>query len=139
MEVFDDVYKTFKKGEKLCFVGHSLGCVFILHAVNKYNLKLDSAIFTSPFLTKLNKDWQIDLVNKSFYKKDFDFEKLKQLIPFSFAIYSDNDPYVEQKFFREFGMKMGSKSVVIEGGGHLNSEAGFSSFPLVFKLCRSRI
>ena len=97
LKTFAGVYKTFIKGEKLCFVGHSLGPLFILHVVDKYNLKLDSAIFVSPFLSKLGKSWQIDLVNQSFYKTDYDFAKLKKLIPVSYVLYSDNDPYVDRK------------------------------------------
>ena len=32
-KAFDEVYKTLKKDEKLCFIGHSLGPLFILHVV----------------------------------------------------------------------------------------------------------
>ena len=51
---FDKIYKTFRKGEKLCFIGHSLGPLFILHVVERYNIKLDSAIFVCPFLAALH-------------------------------------------------------------------------------------
>ena len=65
-EAFEPVYKSITKTEKLCFVGHSLGPVFILHIIEKYNLHLDSAVFVSPFLNRLNKYWQADKVNNSF-------------------------------------------------------------------------
>lgn len=52
-----------KKEKELCFVGHSLGPVFILHLVEKYNLQLDSAIFVAPFLRFLHGTWQIEYVN----------------------------------------------------------------------------
>ncbi len=74
--VFEKIMKGFKKGEKLCFVGHSLGPLFILHVVEKYGIKLDSAIFVSPFLDSLG-NWKVDIVNKTFYKTDFDWKKLK--------------------------------------------------------------
>jgi len=73
-----EVLPKIKKNEKLCFIGHSLGPLFILHIVEKFNLQLDSAIFVSPFLDKLNCDWQVNSVNSTFWKEDFDWENLKK-------------------------------------------------------------
>lgn len=134
-----EVLKNIKKEEKLCFIGHSLGPVFILHVVSKYNLQLDSAIFVSPFLTSLAKEWQFDLVNRTFYKTDFDFTRLRKLIPISYTLYSDNDPYVNKKYPIQFAKKIGSSLILVKGGKHLNSESGFTSFPLLFELCRTRL
>lgn len=136
---FEEFLPDLKKTEKLCFIGHSLGPLFILHVVSKYNLQLDSAIFVSPFLTKLNKSWQIDHVNKSFYKNNFDFEKLKRLIPVSYALFSDNDPYVDKKYSLEFTRKLGSAPIPVKKAGHMNSEVNLNEFPLVYELCKSRI
>ena len=65
-----------------------LGQFFILHLVDKYNLKLKLAIFVSPFFNFLNKEniWQFDHVNSSFYKTGFDFKKIKKLILNSYVI-----------------------------------------------------
>jgi len=134
--VFEDVYKDFKKGEKLCFIGHSLGPLFILHAVDKYDLQLEGAIFVAPFLEKLGKSWQIDLVNKSFYKTNFGFGKLRKLIPVSQVFYSDDDPYVESNFSLEFAQNLGSRLILVKGGQHMNSEAGYTSFSQVFESCK---
>ncbi|HLD57803.1 MAG TPA: alpha/beta fold hydrolase [archaeon] len=139
LAAFDKIYKTFKKDDKLCFVGHSLGCLFILHAVSKYNIKLDSVIFVSPFLEKLNKQWQIDLVNKTFYKKDFDFEKLKALIPVSYVLYSDNDPYVDKKYPLDFAKSINSSPIFVKKAGHMNLEVNLNEFPLVYELCKTRL
>ena len=65
LDIFADIKKKFKKNEQLCFIGHSLGCLFILHAVQKYNLFLDSAIFVNPFLEKLDKP-KFDQINSTF-------------------------------------------------------------------------
>ena len=108
--------------------------------VNKFNIKLDSAIFVSPFLSDIHgKVWQINLVNKTFYKTSFDFEKLRQLIPVSYVLYSDTDPYVKKKYFLEFAKKMKSSIITIKNGGHLNSQAGFVNFSLVLELCKTRL
>ena len=81
--------------------------------------------FISPFLEKLNTLWQIDKVNETFYKTNFNFGKIKKLIPVSIVIYSDNDPYVGRKLMEK----------LIINGGHFNKKAGFEKFPQLLKLC----
>ena len=141
--------KTFKKNvqpkinceDKLVFIGHSLGDVFILHLIDKYNLKLEAGIFVSPFLTLLNeKDiWQFDHVNGSFYKTDFGFKKLKEFIKKPYVIYGDDDPYVNVKHPVNFAKKLDSKAIVIKNGKHLNEESGYTKFPLILELCKDLI
>ncbi len=138
-KVFETVKNQFKAGEELCFVGHSLGPLFILHCVEKYNLKLDSAIFVSPFLRNLNRQWQIDLVNKSFYKTEFNFAKLRQLIPVSYVLYSDNDPYVDKNHSIGFGKMLKSSMLYVKQAGHMNIEVNLNEFPLVLELCKTRM
>lgn len=139
LKTFEMVYKGLK-GHKLCFIGHSLGPQFILHVVDKYNIQLDSAIFVSPFFQKLGGDtWQFDHVNGSFYKNDFDFQKLQKLIPQSYVLYSDNDPYVSESHPKEFAQKMNSALIPVKRAGHLNSEVNLNEFPLVFELCKTRL
>lgn len=138
-------FKTFEKSvllkinkeDELAFIGHSLAPVFMLHLVNKYNFKLQLAIFVSPFLTFLNEKniWQFDHVNSSFYKTDFDFKKLKKLITSSYVIYGDDDPYVDKKFPLDLAKKMNSKIIVVKNGGHLNEEFGYTKFPMILECC----
>ncbi|MBU0976579.1 MAG: alpha/beta hydrolase [Patescibacteria group bacterium] len=140
LKVFEKkVLPRIKKAKKVCFVGHSLGPVFILHLVNKFNIKLDSAIFVSPFLSDLGGDPRFKLVNKTFYKKDFDFKRLKKLIPISYVLYSENDPYVDKKYMFEFGKKMDSSLIEVRRAGHMNSEVNLNEFPLVLELCKTRL
>lgn len=124
--------------EPMVIVGHSIACVFILHAINQWNLHLDSAIFVAPFLEKLNKSWQIESANKSFYKSDFNFEKLRQLIPVSYSLYSKNDPYVETNYISDFANKMHSSQIEVRNAGHMGNSSGIIDFKLVLELCKSR-
>lgn len=139
MVEFEKILKAFKKDEKICFVCHSLSCVFTLHLLEKYGLKLDCAIFVAPFLEKLHHVWEIDLVNDSFYKTDFDFRKLQKQITDSYGLYSDNDPYVDQKYALDFINKMKSQKILVRGAKHMSASAGFTKFPLVLELCKTRI
>ncbi len=136
---FEKYLPEIKAADKLCFVGHSLGPLFILHVVEKYKLKLDSAIFVSPFLTKLGTEWQFDVVNKDFYNNNFDFNKLQVLIPTSYVLFSDNDPYVPSEQPKQFAEKLGSSIITVQKAAHMNSEVNLNEFPLVLELCKSRI
>jgi len=138
LEILEPIAKNLNKGEKLCFVGHSLGPLFILHVVEKFHLQLDSAIFVSPFLDTLDK-WEFNHANGSFYKTDFDFDNLKKLIPVSYVLYSDNDPYVKKEKSIAFGKALDSAIIPVRRAGHLNSEINLNEFPLVLDLCMTRI
>lgn len=140
LAVFEPIVKRFKKGEKLAFVGHSLGCVFILHIVTHFRLKLDSAIFVAPFMDKLGaKYWQFDHVNGTFYRTSWDFELLKKLIPTSYVLHSDNDPYVNRNHSLIFSKALDSSIIFVRRAGHMNSEVNLNEFPLVFELCNTRL
>lgn len=127
------------KKDKLCFVGHSLGPQFILHLISKFNIQLDSAIFVMPFQRLLGPDdWMFNVVNNTFMTEDFDYKKLKKLIPLSFSIYSDNDKYVLQEYCEDFAKKMQSTKIVVKGGDHINAPF-FTKLPLALELCKTRI
>lgn len=136
---FEKLYKTFDKKEKICFIGHSLGCLFALHIVAKFQLKIDSAIFVSPFLDRLNGKWQIDKANESFYKTDFDFENLKRLIPYTYVLYSDNDPYVKMQHSILFGKALESSNIFVRQAQHFSGSVKMNEFPLVFDLACTRL
>lgn len=140
LKVFEPIFESLKKREKLCFVGHSLGCVFLLHVVEKFNIKLDCAIFVAPFMDKLgDKYWQFDHANESFYKISWNFEKLKKLIPTSYVLHSDNDPYVDRNHSIIFSKVLDSSLIFVKRAGHMNSEVNLNEFPLVFELCNTRL
>lgn len=134
------VLSKIETNDKICMIGHSLGPLFILHAIEKYNLKLDCGIFVAPFMRDLgDKYWQFRLANRSFYKSEFDFKKLRKLIPVSYALYSENDPYVPSKEINFFAKKMNSSVIQVKKAGHLNANVNLNEFPLVLELCKSRL
>ncbi|MBI2617017.1 alpha/beta fold hydrolase [Candidatus Gottesmanbacteria bacterium] len=136
---FEEIRKDINDKDDLCFIGHSLGSLFILHLVERYNLRLDSAIFVSPFLSSLGKDWRFDRVNQSFYKTDFNFRALRKNIPTSYVLYSDNDPYVEKYLSVGFAKRLHSSLLMVKRAGHMNSEVNLNEFPLILELCKTRL
>ncbi len=139
MASYEEDLKDIHSSERLCFVGHSVGCLFILHLISRWSLTLDSAFFIAPFLRPLGGQWYFDYVNKTFYKHDFDFRKLKARIPTSYVLYSDDDPAVATKHSQEFARKLNSEEILVRGGKHFSTKSGFIEFPLLLELCKSRI
>jgi predicted alpha/beta hydrolase family esterase len=140
LQSFQDFYKkNVKKNEKLCFVGHSLGPLFILHVLEKFKIKLDSAIFIAPFYKELTTDWQIHEANKTFYKEDFNFNQLHELISTSYTLYSENDPYVPLLFAEDFAEKLHTQRILVKGAGHMSTDRNLKTFPLLLELCKTRI
>ena len=127
------------KSQPTIAVGHSLSPLFFLHTTNEYNISYESGIFVAPFLSKLGCDWQIDLANQTFYQDNFDWESLKTHLPISYIIYAQDDPYVKEEFPRIFAEKLGSQIIVTKTGGHFNTDSGFTQFPLLLELCKTRI
>lgn len=133
------VKKDFKSSDKLCFVCHSLGPLFSLHMLDKFPLKIDCAIFIAPFFSRLNKSKLIDHVNTSFYRTEFKFKKLQELIPESYVLYSNDDPYVDNNLSIEFAQKLHSRIVPIQNLSHMDSTIQLKKFPLLLELCKTRI
>lgn len=140
-KVFEETVLPDLKGkEKICFIGHSIGNVFILHLIEKFKIKLDCAIFVSPWLDQIPlDDWKYNKVNSSFYKTDFDFEKLIKYIPISYVLYSDTDPYIEPHRALHFAKVLESSHIMVRRAGHLNAEVNMNEFPLVYDLCLTRL
>jgi predicted alpha/beta hydrolase family esterase len=133
-----EVLPVLKGNDKIIFVGHSLAPVFILHVVSKFKLPLECAIFVSPFMDALDR-WEFNLVNTTFYKTDFDFEELKKLIPVSYVLYSDNDPFVTNNHSLLFAKALESSTILVHTAGHMNASVNLNEFPLVRDLCYSRL
>lgn len=131
------VYPQFNKEPKI-FIGHSLGPQFILHIVARYNLQLDSAIFVMPFSKLLGEnDWMFNVVNDSFMSERFDYQKLQELIPLSYTVYSDND-IVPSDLCISFAHKIKSIPILVKNAKHINAPL-FVKMPLVLELCKTRL
>ncbi len=139
MAYCEENLKGLQNTEKLCFVGHSVGCLFILHLISRWNLTLDSAFFVAPFLEKLGGRWEFDYVNKTFYKNDFDFNQLRKQIPASYVFYSDDDPAVPTRLSQEFAQQLGSHQILVHGAKHFSTSTGFTEFPQLLEIIKKRL
>ncbi len=139
-KVFQPVLNSLPKNEKLCFIGHSLGCIFILREVEKYHIHLDSAIFVGAFLDCIPEEkWPYTKIIPDFQKTDFDSQEMKRLIPVGYVLYSDTDPYVPNRQSVMFGNAIEGTPIPIRSAGHMNMEVNLDEFSLVLDLCLTRL
>lgn len=83
------------------------------------------------FNNYLGIDEEYDAVNKSMY-----FNNLKDIKKYCKDIvcfYTKNDPYVKYEKEKEFADTIADKQVIIEDGGHLNTDSGYQEFKDLLK------
>lgn len=124
-------YKS-QVNEKTIFVGHSLGPAFILNILEGSEQPVLAAFFVSGF-TGLLEISEFDNINKTITDRDFDYSKIKRNCKDFFIYNSDNDPYVPLDKGRQLADNLGGKLTIINNGGHINAEAGYSGFSLLLK------
>ena len=113
--------------ENTIIYAHSIAPVFVSHFLVSNNIKVKKLVFVCGFNNYLGINEEYDTVNKTMY---FDnLETVKNLSEEIICLYSKNDPYVKYETEKEFADKIATKQIVIDDGGHLNSESGYTEFP----------
>lgn len=134
-QTLDNWLKVFKKfeqhvNENTVFIGHSLGVAFILSLLERPKARIRASFLVSGFVTRVidPKD-QVNTINKTFYDKKFNWEKIKENCKDFHVINSDNDPYVSPEIAEKVSTQLGVELIIIEGGGHFNKKSGYEKFP----------
>ncbi|MFW0862272.1 MAG: RBBP9/YdeN family alpha/beta hydrolase [Candidatus Komeilibacteria bacterium] len=109
-------------------VGHSMGVGFLLSVLEQINVKVKGAFFVSGFLELLGNDF-FDNLNKTFVQKEFNWDKIQGACDKFYLYHGSNDPYVPVKYAQDVANKLGVKLNIIDNGGHLNTESGYTEFP----------
>ena len=111
--------------EDLTIIGHSLGATTALDFLEQATVKVTKFVSVSGFA----KDYGAELNHYFLTEKSIDFEKVKSHTSKAVVIYGDNDPYVTQDALKYIADCLSVQPVIISGGGHLNTEAGFTQLP----------
>lgn len=119
--------------EQTIVIGHSLGVAFLLSLLEQQDQKIQAAFFVSGFVSLLGNK-QFDTLNKTFVQKKFDWEKIRKNCSHFFLFHGDNDPYVPQDCAIELAERLETEVRWIQKGGHINGEAGFEQFELLFEM-----
>ena len=113
--------------ENTTIFAHSIAPVFVCKFLVNNKIKIKKLISVCGFNNYLGINEEYDNVNETMY-----FENLKDVKKYCDEIicyYSKNDPYVKYEVEKEFADTIATKQIVIEDGGHLNSESNYSEFP----------
>jgi hypothetical protein len=130
LKVFDG-YKKYLD-ENSIIIGHSLGCAFILNVLERMDVKIKAAFLVAGFIGKLN-NAQFDEINKTFSEREFNWNRIRIRCKYFFVYNSDNDPYVPLKKGIDLAERLNGKLKIIENAGHINKEASFSRFEVLFR------
>lgn len=114
------------------FIGHSLGGLFMLSLLEKYQIKM--AVFVASFC-KLPGN-KFDEGMKTFAppeRDEFDWQKILENCHKSMVFHGDNDPYVGLGTAQQLARNLHAKLELVRGAGHFNGSTGFVKFPLLLK------
>jgi predicted alpha/beta hydrolase family esterase len=114
-------------------VGHSLWATYLLHILDRERREpLRKAIFVSWFIHELG-NITFDKLNKPFLSDTFNRERIRHNTSQSIVFHGDNDPYVPISEAEYLSKQLWAKLIIVSNWGHLNSSAGFSSFPILLE------
>ncbi len=114
----------------LTLVGHSASCAFILGKLETVPTPIKAAFLVSSFIRDLDLP-EFDKINGQFYHRDFNWKRIRANCGNFFVFHSDNDPYVPLDCGKEIAEMLNVKLRIIKNGGHLNTEAGYTKFPVL--------
>ncbi len=120
--------------ERTFFVGHSLGCQTIARYLSSLPSKdrVGGAVFVAGFfkrLTGIEDDDVVRDVVREWLETPLDLPTVKEKLPKSVAIFSDDDPYVPLENQDAFRDALGSEIITQHGMGHFSGSAGITELP----------
>lgn len=115
--------------ENIVLVSHSMGGIAIALWAQKFNIKIKGAFIVAP----------PDLENPYMDLGLESFTPIPQIkLPFkSIIVASDSDHWITLDRSKEFAQNWGSKLIVLENAGHINSSAGFGKWDTGLELLKS--
>ncbi len=112
----------------LVMVAHSLSVSVALDIIEQVPIK--ALISVSGFAY----DYGAELNSYFLAERNIDFDKVNKNLKQVFVIYSNNDPYVPQEVLKSLADNLKVKPEIITNGGHLNTDAGYKTFPRLLEI-----
>ena len=110
-------------------VGHSLGAAFALRLIERDVQPVAGLFLAAGFVGALGLP-EYDTINRSFFAAPFDWPAIRGRTGRAVRCWAgDDDPYVPVSRSQDMASSLGAPLDIIPGGGHLNGETGFTTFP----------
>lgn len=111
-------------------IGHSIGCQAILRYLQTIDTPIEGAVFVAGWFSLENlEDEETKEIARPWIETPIDLERIKQVLPKSALLISDNDPYGAFEENKAKFSQLGSEIVVLHGAGHVTEEDGFTELP----------
>jgi hypothetical protein len=123
-------------GRDAIIVGHSISCALVLKKIESLDVPIKAAFLVASFLGDVGIE-KFDRINRSFFEKGFDWEKIKSNCGHFEVFHGDDDPYLPLSRGREVAGNLGVGLKIVIGAGHFNESAGFTKFPLLLGRIKS--
>lgn len=117
--------------ENTVIFAHSIAPVFVCKFLALNKIKVKRLVLVCGFNNYFGINEEYDTVNRSMYFENL--EEVKDYCNDIICMYSDNDPYVKYEAEKEFADSITENQIVFSGGGHLNSESGYTEFKELLK------
>ena len=117
--------------ENTTIYAHSIAPVFICKFLINNKVKIKRLISVCGFNNYLGINEEYDNVNESMYLDNL--KEVKEYCNNIICYYSKNDPYVKYEVEKSFADTIADEQIIIEDGGHLNSESGYTEFEELLK------
>lgn len=117
--------------ENTIIFAHSIAPIFICKFLVENKIRVKRLVLVCGFNNYLGIDKDYDTVNESMYFNNL--SDIKNYCSDIVCFYSDNDPYVKYEAEKEFADTITDNHIMISGGGHLNSESGYTEFAELLK------
>lgn len=118
--------------EHTTFIAHSVAPVFICKFLISHKVRVKKLVFVCGFNNYLGIDADYDNVNHGMYLDNL--SDIKKYCDEIICFYTKNDPYVDYGAEKVFADTVATRQIIIEDGGHLNSESGYREFPQLLEV-----
>lgn len=117
--------------ENTTIIAHSIAPIFVCKYLITNKIKVKKLIFVCGFNNYLGINEEYDAVNKPMFIDNY--KDVTNYCNDIVCYYSDNDPYLPFEVEKQFADDISNKQFVIFGGGHINSESGYTSFEKILE------
>lgn len=114
------------------FVAHSVWPAFVLSVLELLDTPVKACYFASWFLELIQLP-EFDLLNETITAKQFSWDKIHQNCKSFYMCHGDDDPYVPLYSAEILSENLWIEIDMIENGGHLNDEVGYTSFEYLWE------
>lgn len=125
------------------FIGHSIGCQTIMRFLERQEVtNIGGILFVAPWLDLLPAAIEEeDSFNTAepWLNTPIDFSKIKKFTSNINCLFSDDDYFVDLKQEEEFKEKLGAKTLVVKGCGHISQDDDIYELDEILKLANDML